>query len=153
MRHLSLFASDLHLSEERPEQIACFEAFVGLADHAAYHEFNFAPSGQWAAYRFTAERQRDTSAEAAHAPVRPDIDVHLAPDSLRLIAWLPWHALPLPSPGVAWEIGLSAVIETTDGALSHWALGHPASRPDFHHRGGWLRQSELLHLLCCAQTP
>ena len=31
------------------------------------------------------------------------------------------------------RIGLSAVIETTDGALSYWALAHPAEKPDFHH--------------------
>ena len=31
-------------------------------------------------------------------------------------------------------LGLSAVIEDADGALSYWALAHPAAKPDFHHR-------------------
>src|SRR3974390_597011 len=31
----------------------CFEAFVGSSQSVAYYEFNFAPSTQWAAYRFS----------------------------------------------------------------------------------------------------
>jgi hypothetical protein len=30
-------------------------------------------------------------------------------------------------------IGLSAVVEATDGSLSYWALAHAPGRPDFHH--------------------
>src|SRR5258705_2041625 len=36
----------------------CFEAFVAV-DETAYYEFNFAPSGQWAAYAFSNYRQQD----------------------------------------------------------------------------------------------
>ena len=31
------------------------------------------------------------------------------------------------------RIALSAVIEEGNGALSYWALRHPAGKPDFHH--------------------
>ena len=31
------------------------------------------------------------------------------------------------------RIGLSAIIEETDGAKSYWALAHPPGKPDFHH--------------------
>ena len=31
------------------------------------------------------------------------------------------------------SIGLSAVIEETDGTKSYWALRHPPGPPDFHH--------------------
>src|SRR5882724_3177957 len=34
----------------------CFEAFVRPSPSAAYTEFNFAPSTQWAAYRFDGYR-------------------------------------------------------------------------------------------------
>src|SRR5215472_3780349 len=34
----------------------CFEAFVGNSQSVAYYEFNFAPSTQWAAYRFSGYR-------------------------------------------------------------------------------------------------
>jgi hypothetical protein len=33
-----------------------------------------------------------------------------------------------------WQLGLSAVLEETDGTRSFWALAHPDERkPDFHH--------------------
>ncbi|MDD1631850.1 MAG: hypothetical protein LUP91_06530, partial [Methylococcaceae bacterium] len=31
----------------------CFEVFVAVEGEAGYHEFNFSPSGQWAAYAFS----------------------------------------------------------------------------------------------------
>ena len=34
----------------------CFEAFVRTSPGPAYYEFNFAPSTQWAAYRFDSYR-------------------------------------------------------------------------------------------------
>src|SRR5205807_335271 len=34
----------------------CFEAFVRASSHAAYYEFNFSPSTQWAAYAFSSYR-------------------------------------------------------------------------------------------------
>src|SRR5215831_2753419 len=34
----------------------CFEAFVRTSSGEAYYEFNFAPSTQWAAYRFSGYR-------------------------------------------------------------------------------------------------
>ena len=37
-------------------------------------------------------------------------------------------------------IGLTAVIETATGAKSYWALHHPAEKPDFHHRNGFIHE-------------
>ena len=122
----------------------CFEAFVGLAGEPAYHEFNFSPSGQWAAYRFMAQRQRSPEADI---PVRPEIDLDVSDSDLSMQVWLPRSALPEAHAGKTWEIGLSAVIETTDGQLAYWALRHPAAQPDFHHRGGWQPLPELQTLL------
>jgi hypothetical protein len=32
-----------------------------------------------------------------------------------------------------WTVGLSAIIEETDGTKSYWALAHPeGDKPDFH---------------------
>ena len=39
----------------------------------------------------------------------------------------------MPGVGV-FDLRLTA----TDGTLSYWALGHPAARPDFHDRRGFL---------------
>src|ERR1043165_4654007 len=37
-------------------QHTCFEAFIRASSGTAYYEFNFAPSTQWAAYRFSGYR-------------------------------------------------------------------------------------------------
>lgn len=115
-------------------QHSCMEAFVSPVHAAHYREFNFAPSLQWAAYCFSAERQRDTEAETRR-PVLPSIRFGQQAGQLDLWATVPEAALPA---GPRLWLGLSAVIETRDGHLSYWALQHPrADRPDFHHRGGW----------------
>ena len=105
----------------------CFECFVASGHGTAYREFNFSPSGDWAAYAFRAERVRDAACEPLPAP--RIACVHDA-RTLTLDAWLP-GLLP------GGPLGLAAVIEAQDGGLSYWALHHPAPRPDFHHRGGW----------------
>ncbi len=115
-------------------QHSCLEAFVSPVLAAHYREFNFSPSQQWAAYCFSAERQRDVDAETCR-PIQPGIHLQRSPGQLELWATLPEAALP---PGPRLCLGLSAVIETQGGQLSYWALQHPrAERPDFHHRGGW----------------
>jgi hypothetical protein len=70
-------------------------------------------------------------------PVVPDVQLERGTENLTLLAWLPLHALPDSAQGQPMEIGLTAVIETTDGQFSYWALHHPTERPDFHHRGGF----------------
>lgn len=112
----------------------CFEAFVAADDQAAYREFNFSPSSQWAAYRFSAERERDTAAEARDRVLLTPPLIDLTPRSLTLTARVPVAALPR-SPSVL-SLSLCAVIEERDGRLSYWALQHPKERPDFHHRDG-----------------
>lgn len=114
-------------------QRTCFELFVAAPSGAAYTEWNFAPSGTWAAYRFSAERERAADPAALPAPRL----VCLA-DAGRLVldAWVPRAALGA-SDADRPAMGLSAVIESTDGSLSYWALHHPGARPDFHQRAGW----------------
>jgi hypothetical protein len=104
-------------------QHTCFEAFVRPAGGDLYFEFNFAPSMQWAAYRFDRYREGMASAEIA----APRIEFERAAQRCILRA-----ALTLPDDG-AWRLGLSAVIEETNGRKSWWALAHPPGKPDFHH--------------------
>lgn len=114
-------------------QHSCFEAFVGCSGADAYLEFNFSPSGDWAAYAFRAPRKR---AGTGHLPLRPRL--HCVREAHRFVldAWLP-RALAACLPRAPDRIGLSAVIEQADGQLSYWALAHPAARPDFHQRAAW----------------
>ena len=102
-------------------QHTCCEAFVARAGSPAYHEFNFSPSGDWAAYTFTAYRQG--------APTEipdPGIVVRTSDESLELDASIGVAPGPL-------RLGLSAVLEEHDGTRSYWALRHAPGRPDFHH--------------------
>ena len=103
----------------------CFEAFLRANGEDAYQEWNFAPSGQWAAYDFSAYREGATNAQ---------VD---APPYIRMEDNLTWWALgatiAVPS-GNSWQLGLCAVLEEKNGTKSYWALAHPTGdKPDFHH--------------------
>ena len=108
----------------------CCEVFAGVPGDPSYCEFNFSPSGQWAAYAFSAERERvaDPAIDA------PSIRVVRQAEDAVLSAVLPAGALP---PGPRIEMNVSVVVEETDGRVSYWALRHPAARPDFHQRAAF----------------
>jgi hypothetical protein len=113
-------------------QHTCFEAFVGSAVVDAYQEFNFSPSGQWAHYHFAAERVRNPVAERAAPDATPATACdRTTPQHVWLDASIDTSHWPQHPNG--WTLGLSAVLETSDGATSHWALHHPQPQPDFHH--------------------
>ena len=103
-------------------QHTCCEAFVARRGGTAYDEFNFSPSGDWAAYAFTAYRQGEA------CPVSdPCIAVRAGAELLELEARVSVPSEPL-------LVGLTAVIEERSGTRSYWALRHGAGRPDFHER-------------------
>lgn len=111
----------------------CFEAFV-RGDDEGYCELNFAPSGQWAAYRFA--RYREGMAPLSELPA-PRIDVRRGTGVLELEAHVPLSGLPGLAAAACLRLALSAVVEDAEGRLSYWALAHPSDRPDFHHPGGF----------------
>lgn len=96
----------------------------------SYHELNFSPSGQWAAYAFRSYR---TGMALPDENFAPQISCDRGPDWFELTAAVPLQALAPILPSVALRIGLSAVLEDRHGSLSYWALAHPGARPDFHH--------------------
>lgn len=111
----------------------CFEAFLQPHGQAGYVEFNFSPSGRWAAYGFEAYRAGMRHAAIAAAPV---IAFEQAGDQAILSAT--FAALPVDLAGVRrLKLGLTAVIEEPGGRLSYHALAHPSPQPDFHHAGGF----------------
>ena len=111
-------------------QHTCFEAFVRRAPSPRYYELNFAPSTQWAAYRFRGYREGLVVVEDM-AP--PHIESRPGAESYSLEAVLKLDALPSLPADVAWRLNLSAVIEEVDGRKSYWALAHTPGKPDFHH--------------------
>jgi hypothetical protein len=112
----------------------CFEAFIAVEGNEGYHEFNFSPSGKWAAYAFSGYRaQREWSAGQT-----PLIRFVRRGDRLLLDAVIAAADLPPNPSNKPLQLGLTAVIETVDGHCSYWALHHPSIHPDFHHRGGFV---------------
>lgn len=108
----------------------CFEAFLKPSAGEAYFEFNFAPSGEWASYRFDRYREGMSRAEETGPPA---IIFSADPSRLELQATIDLGELSLAPPAALWRLGLSAIIEETGGLKSCWALAHPPGAPDFHH--------------------
>jgi len=129
-------AGALRFPDARPAEAAdglwrhsCCELFAGAAGDAAYREYNFSPSGQWAMYGFSAYRERDASV----LNPAPRIRFALNAQGWTLQARLAAPALPEAAAGQI-ELGLAAVLEAADGTLSYWALRHASAQPDFHRR-------------------
>lgn len=106
-------------------QTTCFEMFLGAADSDAYCEFNFSPSGKWAAYDFSA--YRDGMTERAMVPP-PQAQERRHAHILTFDAQLRANSLP-PRP---LRLGFTAVIEEEGGVKSYWAIAHAPGQPDFH---------------------
>jgi hypothetical protein len=98
----------------------CFELFVG-DEGEAYREYNFSPSGQWAAYDFAGYRDLTGNSDALVATETSHDD-----KSLTLVARISSH---VPNPA---RIGLSAVVAESDGGLRYWAVAFAPGKPDFH---------------------
>ncbi len=104
-------------------QTSCFEMFA--ATDAGYVEYNFAPSGDWAAYHFTGYRRGMALLDVP----APQIELARGGHGLTLEATL---TLPRDVAPDA-RVGFSAIIADTAGNKAYWALRHPPGQPDFHH--------------------
>jgi hypothetical protein len=142
-------------------ETTCFELFLLYSD-GGYIEFNFSPSGQWAAYRFDSYREgrrpldvarpRITTADpaqfaasmAAHLVeigIEPELARSMVADGgpaghgpgSRHFALSAVLQDPRLAARAPARLGLTAVIEEADGTRSFWALAHPPGEPDFHH--------------------
>ena len=99
-------------------QHTCCELFVASVP-PAYREYNFSPSGEWAAYAFKRYREGSPLTVAD-----PRIEVKRARERLELTATIP------ADPGRL-RLGLCVVVE--EESISYWALRHAPGKPDFHH--------------------
>ena len=109
----------------------CLEAFVAASDGDPYWELNLAPSGDWAVYRFDGYR----SGQQSPPLQRPPFTTSTRQDGLDL--QLRW---PLPAELAAagrLSLGITAVLEQRNSAISYWALHHPGPEADFHLREGF----------------
>jgi len=142
----------------------CFELFLRDPRDGAYLEFNFSPSGQWAAYQFDGYRSGMRELDVPRPSIVGSdpthfvagISSHLRGLGLdeatigKLVAAAP--AMPTEVArfslsagfehaslwrGISIRAAVSAVIEESDGTRSYWALAHPPGKPDFHHADGF----------------
>jgi hypothetical protein len=115
---------------DRLWQHTCCEIF--LSADPGYREYNFSPSGEWAAYEF--RRYREGGPVAASPP---GIQVRRSARRLELTAQIAASGS---------RVGASAVIEAADGTLSYWALRHAPGKPDFHHASAFAMElDEVRH--------
>jgi len=111
----------------------CFELFVRRVAQGSYAEFNFSPSGEWAAYRFDAYRQGMRVLELAASPaIEAQREAGMLEVQAQVVLPAPWER------GPALQLAVSAVVEACDGTLSYWSLAHPLGKPDFHHGDGFV---------------
>lgn len=148
-------------------QRTCFELFLKRPGEPGYCEFNFSPSGEWAAYRFDEYRAgmaqlevkppRITSTDPAQFAA--GMTAHLTAlgidaETAKMMAEMGAGGIgsgpvsnyalnarledpAYDSPG-PWVAAITAVIEEADGTKSYWALAHPSEKPDFHHPDGFV---------------
>jgi hypothetical protein len=103
----------------------CMELFVGRVPLGPYLEFNLAPSGEWAAYRFSGYRSGMAPLTGIRAP---RIELRIQSDRLLLST-----DVQLPADFSSdLRLGITAVVEDAAGQLGYWALRHGGDRPDFH---------------------
>jgi hypothetical protein len=120
---------------DRLWQTTCFELFVKQTDSERYFEYNFSPSTEWALYRFSDYRKGMAEEMAA----RPRITCDYSESHFALNAEFD---LPDGWREGSFMLGISAVVEESDGQKSCWALAHPPGQPDFHHKDCFALQLE-----------
>ena len=118
--------------KDRLWEATCLELFLAIPGSRGYWEFNLSPAGHWNVYRFASYR-KGRREEPAFSSL--PFGMRSGPGSLRLSVDLDLGKI-LPADGSV-EAGVCAVIRTTAGGTSHWALAHPGPRPDFHRREGF----------------
>lgn len=101
----------------------CFELFL-YDGKGTYREYNFSPSGEWAAWRFTGYRN---GREDIDPVFTPEILAETGNNLFMLTVFLAGSELR-----GAQAAALSAVLLEADRRPSYWALSHSKLQPDFH---------------------
>ena len=107
----------------------CFEVFLRDPAGIGYAEFNFSPSTEYAGYAFPRYREGMSSQHCSKPEVSFVSDARRL--DLRASVWM--GRVSHINPDGPLRLGISAIIEETDGTKSYWALAHPQGKPDFHH--------------------
>ncbi|MFZ5774143.1 MAG: DOMON-like domain-containing protein [Thermodesulfobacteriota bacterium] len=113
-------------------QATCLEFFLAREGQPGYLEGNLSPSGHWNLYAFCGYRAGMRREEKVRSLT---VHCHRHDRQLRLST-----TVPLPEGGEAGtlRLGIAAILMGQDGLVSHWALAHPAPKPDFHTSAAFL---------------
>ncbi len=110
----------------------CLEAFLSFdqATESPYLEVNCSPNGDWNAYAFTGYRQG----------MRPDGTASVSLSHRALEAHEAIFRVKIQSPALKHfkQLGVTAVIEFSDGSKAYYALTHPGPQADFHNKAAFI---------------
>ncbi len=125
-------AAEAPRRQDRLWEETCLELFLGTTDSGEYWELNLSPAGHWNVYRFTGYREG-----MREEPAITSLPFDVRRDAEALVLTAEFGVGKIVPAGKDLAATVAAVVETIDGGKSHWALVHPASRPDFHRRDGF----------------
>jgi hypothetical protein len=125
--------SEMLAREDGLWEKTCLEFFLTPKNTDNYWEFNLSPSGDWNVYRFTSYRQG-----MREEPAFMTLPFRIKSESYALRLSLELGLDEIILADQALEVAVSAVIKSIDGAMSYWALNHPAPQPDFHRRDSFI---------------
>jgi hypothetical protein len=112
----------------------CLEFFIGQPGKSRYWEFNLSPSGDWNIFRFEQYRQG-----LYEEPAFVDLPFQVQREASRgFHLHLAFTLEPIIPRDRQAEVAISAVIKADNGQEWLYALIHPASAADFHHRDGFI---------------
>jgi hypothetical protein len=112
----------------------CFEFFLAVLDQPQYWEFNMSPSGDWNVYKMDAYRRVGFREEE----LIQQMQVKVQKEANGFVLHTNIDLTPLFQKEHVLEAGITAVIQSTDGTQSYWALTHPGQQADFHFRESFI---------------
>lgn len=113
----------------------CFELFLRAPNQPAYYEFNFSPSTEWTAHRFSDRRTGVVIAEDVPAPT---LRVEQQDNRYDYFVGLDLTTSTLVRADDDWQLAITTVVEDNAGQQSFWALAHAPGKPDFHNPDNFL---------------
>ncbi len=111
----------------------CFEFFLGQPNQPNYWEFNLSPTGDWNVFHLDDYRQG--LQEVAAIQILP-FQVQRQQTSLALSLTLDLNSVMTAPPVL--EVGICAVIQSSNLPLTYWALSHKGPQADFHRRDSFI---------------
>jgi hypothetical protein len=117
----------------------CFELFAGRRGSEIYHEFNFAPTGEWDAFSFKTYREAREDFVSSGISFNSSTQFCLNPESGTAEAHIdirPKHGSRLQFLTFThdFEVQVAFVALLKSGETIYFAHRHGESRPDFHRR-------------------